>query len=96
MLLQLSKNAFVRQYGPFTYIRERITSYDEMFVDAEVFMRWIGRTPMQKEEVLERICQVYSGTDPRVIAADFDDFLAPLIKDKIVLTGWLIDGPCRL
>lgn len=87
MLLQLSKNAFVRQYGPFTYIRERITSYDEMFVDAEVFMRWIGRTPMQKEEVLERICQVYSGTDPRVIAADFDDFLAPLIKDKIVLCG---------
>ena len=48
MLLRLSKNAFVRQYGPFTYVLERIHAYDEMFVDAEVFMRWITRKAMPK------------------------------------------------
>ena len=87
MLLRLSKNAFVRQYGEFTYVLERITPYDEMFTDAEVFMRWIGRTAVPKSEILTKICEVYSGTDPRLIAADFDEFLGTLIKEKIVLCG---------
>ena len=38
-LLGLSKNAFVRQYGEFTYVLERVKCYDQMFKDAEVFMR---------------------------------------------------------
>ena len=43
MLLRLSKNAFVRQYGDFTYVLERVKCYDQVFKDAEVFMRWITR-----------------------------------------------------
>ena len=46
MLLRLSKNVFVRQYGDFTYVLERVKCYDQMFKDAEVFMRWITRVPM--------------------------------------------------
>ena len=38
MLLRLSKNAFVRQYGDFTYVLERVKCYDQMFKDAEVFI----------------------------------------------------------
>lgn len=87
MLLRLSKNAFVRQYGEFTYVLERISPYDEMFTDAEVFMRWIGRTAVPKDEVLSKICEVYSGTDPELIAADFNEFLDTLIKEKVVLCG---------
>ena len=34
MLMRLSKNTFVRQYGPFTYVLGRIRSYDQMFADA--------------------------------------------------------------
>ena len=87
MLLKLSKNTFVRQFGDFTYIMSRIASYDEMFDGAEVFMRWITRTPMKKAEILKNICQVYEGTDPAEIAADFEEFLAPLLAGKVIIAG---------
>ena len=35
MLLRLSKNTFVRQFGDFTYIISRIASYDQMFEGGE-------------------------------------------------------------
>ncbi len=85
MLLKLSKNAFVRQYGEFTYVLERIKCYDQMFNDAEVFMRWITRTPMEKTEILKNICDVFTGADADEIAHDFDEFIAPLIKEKVIL-----------
>ena len=87
MLLKLSKNAFVRQYGEFTYVLERIKCYDQMFKDAEVFMRWITRTPMEKSEILKNICGVYVGADADEIARDFDEFIAPLIAEKVILAG---------
>lgn len=87
MLLKLSKNTFVRQYGNFTYVMSRIASYDEMFDGAEIFMRWITRTPMEKDEILKNICSVYSEADPAEIAADFEEFLAPMLEEKIILAG---------
>ncbi|MBQ9336594.1 MAG: radical SAM protein [Lentisphaeria bacterium] len=87
MLLQLSKNSFVRQFGDFTYIMSRIALYDEMFSGAEVFMRWITRKPMEKAEILKNICGIYSDADPAEIAADFDEFLKPLLERKVILSG---------
>jgi len=87
MLLRLSKNAFVRQYGPFTYILNRINAYDEMFTDADVFMRWITRMPMSVSEILGNICKVYGGTDQCIIARDFNEFIGPLIQEKVILAG---------
>lgn len=91
MLLRLSKNAFVRQYGDFTYVLERVKCYDQMFMDAEVFMRWITRVPMEKSEILKNICSVYVGADEDEIARDFDDFIAPLIDEKVILAGETMD-----
>ena len=54
MLYRLSKNTFVRQFGPFTYVLGRIRSYDQVFADAEVFFRWITREPREKAEILEK------------------------------------------
>ena len=33
MLIRLSKNTFVRNYGNFTYIFHKLNAYDEMFED---------------------------------------------------------------
>ena len=87
MLFQLSKNAFVRQYGPFTYILGRVSNFDEVYIDAEVFMRWITRSPIEKTELLQRIATVYSDVDRNVIEHDFDEFISPLVNEKIVLSG---------
>lgn len=87
MLLKLSKNAFVRQYGDFTYVLERVKCFDQMFKDAEVFLRWITREPMEKSEILKNICAVYEGVDADEIAHDFDEFIAQLIEEKVILAG---------
>ena len=77
----------MRQYGEFTYVLERIKCYDQMFKDAEVFMRWITRTPMEKAEILKNICGVYVDADTEEIMRDFDEFIAPLIAEKVILAG---------
>lgn len=87
MLMRLSNNTFVRQYGPFTYVLGRINSYDRMFSDAEVFFRWLTREPLEHDEIIKRICTVYDGVPREMIAKDFDEFFAPLIAEKLVLVG---------
>ena len=87
MLLRLSKNTFVRQYGNFTYLIGRIKSYDQMFCDAEVFFRWITREPMEKTEIIRNICSVYAEADPIEITRDFEEFIRPLLKAKVILAG---------
>ena len=87
MLIRLSKNTFVRNYGNFTYVFHKLNAYDEMFDGAEVFMRWITREPREKAEILKNICGVYTGADPAEIAADFEEFLAPMIEAGAVLAG---------
>ena len=52
MLMRLSKNTFVRQFGPFTYVIGRINAFDQMFRDAEPFFRWLTREPIEKDELL--------------------------------------------
>ena len=87
MLLKLSKNAFVRQYGEFTYILERIKNFDLMFKDAEVFMRWIVREPMEERVILDKICKAYDGEDVNEITKDFREFVGSLVHDGIIITG---------
>lgn len=87
MMIRLSKNSFVRQYGNFTYILNRISNYDQMFTDAEVFMRWITRKAKPVHEILGNICNVYTGADQRVVVNDFNEFIAPLIREKVILAG---------
>ena len=87
MMLRLSKNAYVRQFGPFTYVIERIKNFDQVFSDAEPFFRWITRVPIEKAEVIDNILTVYTGVDRATIEEDFDELMAPLIAEKIVLVG---------
>ena len=87
MLLRLARQGYVRQYGDFTYIFGKVNAFDQVYDGAEIFMRWITREPREKAEILANICSVYSDADPAEIAADFDEFLAPLLASKIILAG---------
>lgn len=87
MYLKLSKNVYVRNFGDYTYLFDRLNSADRVIANAEVFMRWIGRTPIKQEEVISKICDVYSTTDRKVIEADFAEFLRPLVDAGYVLTA---------
>ena len=87
MFLRLARQAYVRQYGNFTYIFGKVNAFDQMYEGAEFFMRWITRGPREKAEILKNICGVYKDAAPAEIAADFDEFIAPLVASKIVLAG---------
>lgn len=87
MLIRLSKNAYARQYGPFTYVVERIRNFDQVYMGAEVFFRWLTREPMNVAEVLGNICKVYEGADQLEINHDFNEFIAPLIRAGVLVTG---------
>ena len=87
MLVRLSKNAFVRQFGPFTYVIGRITNFDQVYIDAEVFSRWLTRQPIDLDDVIANICKVYAGTDVTEIKGDFKEFLTPLVDEGIVILG---------
>ena len=87
MLMRLSKNTFVRQFGPFTYVVGRIKAFDQIYRDAEPFFRWLTREPIEKGELIKRICSAYDGADEQVIRSDFDALMRPLISDRIVLCG---------
>ena len=92
MFVRLSKNSIVRQLGPYTYILERIDSFDVVFKDADVFFRWITRTPIDKDELVARVCSSYEDEDCDVIKEDFEELLAALLKAHIVVAASTIDG----
>lgn len=87
MLIRLSRNAYVRQYGPYTYVFERVDAFDKIYKDAEVFFRWITREAIEIEELLRKICDVYPDVDSCEIKNDFAEFLNPLIADHVIVAG---------
>ena len=91
MFLRLSKNAFVRTFGPYTYILDRLHDSDRIFRNAEVFMRNIGREVVDEEKVLRNILASYEDADPGEVRQDFHCFLGPLIRDGLVLAGETVD-----
>ena len=87
MLVRLSKNAHVLQYGPFSYVLERIANCDEIYRDAEVFLRWITREPADAEWIVKRISQNCIGTSYEEVFADFKVFLSRLEALGVVVCG---------
>lgn len=87
MFIKLSKNAYVRQYGDFTYVLERISSHDEVFKNAEVFFRWITREAIEQDRLVENVCGVYEEEEHSTVARDFLDFLDMLEANGIIVRG---------
>ena len=87
MKLCLSRNAYIRQYGAFTYILNRLDNSDQMYCDAEEFTRKLGRTPIEKSEIIQYLHSIYNTTDIETISADFDDFIAPMLASGVLLEG---------
>ena len=87
MLLRLSNNAYVRQYGPYTYIRDRHQEADEMLKDAAPFFRHLTREPADEVEILERIAREYQDVDRNELETDFRQLVAPLVEKGLLLRG---------
>lgn len=87
MLMRLARQTYVRQYGEYTYLFGKVTAFDEMFRDAEPFMRFLTREPQERDAIIDKIFALFTDVDRATVAADFDAFMAPLIEQKVVLVG---------
>lgn len=87
MLFRLASNSFVRQFGPYTYLFERVKALDKVYKNAEVFFRWITREATDSSVAINQILKVYDSVDRATIENDFLELISGLIKDGIVVAG---------
>lgn len=89
MLVRLSKNVYVRQLGEFTYVLNRLDSSDMVFTNAEIFFRWLTRTPIDEMEIVRNICAEYGESYEMTnrIRNDFKDFLEALECSGCIVRG---------
>ena len=86
MLYKLSRNTFLREYGPYTYIQNIRSGADVMFKDATRFFRWLTRTPIGKDEILRKLSSEYD-----ISAAEVENDLDSLL-DPLIVQGWVLAG----
>lgn len=87
MLMRLSRNAFIREYGPYTYIRDRHGNQDYMFRDASLFFKHIARTPHDEAEIIASILAEFENVDSEMIRADFITMIDPLVERGLIVRG---------
>lgn len=87
MQVKLSKNTFVRDYGPYTYVQNIRSNSDVMFKDASCFFKWMSRTPIDKDEIIRRIVAEFEDVTVGEVEKDLDATIKPLID-----RGWILIG----
>ena len=87
MYFKQSKHAFVRQYGPYTYILNQVSKVDQVFTDAEAFARQIAREPRTVAETVEALAQAFPAVARETLKADFTVFLESLAGAGHVVLG---------
>lgn len=87
MLLRLARRTYVRQYGEFTYVHDRVTASDQVFQSAGPYFSHITRRSKEKNTIIDEILGDYVGVTRETIEHDFDELFAPLIEERIILSG---------
>ena len=86
MFLRLAKNSFVRFYGNYTYLFNQLDNSDQLLEDAAPFFEMISRKNVEKEQIIDHICELYSvGRD--IAEKDFTALMTPLIENKFLIAS---------
>ena len=87
MLMRLARQTYIRQYNEFTYLFGKVTAFDQVFRSAGPFFAHITRQPKDRDAIIDEIARDYSDAPREMVAKDFDELLAPLIAQKVILVG---------
>ena len=87
MFVRLSKNAFVRQYGPYTHIFNQLTKSDLDLKDAAPFLRFVGREPILFADIVSRIAAMFVDVTKDQVRKDFLEILDVLVNGGFVVEG---------
>ena len=83
--IRLSKNAFVRQYGPYTHIFNQLTKSDLDLKDAEPFLRFVGRVPISFDDAVLQIASIFTDASVEQVRHDFREILDVLVDGGFVV-----------
>ena len=88
MLIQQSKNTYIRTTENYGYITNQLTQHDRVYdrYGAEL-LGFISREPKDVSNIIEIMLQRYVGTDPKTIEHDIIEFYQSLNDDKFILMG---------
>ena len=86
MFVRLSRNTFFRQYGPYSYLYDQTTRSDEIYEDAEPFLRDIVSGEKDYETLENKVVGYFVGNED-VIRHDFQEFLSHLCEEGFVVKG---------
>lgn len=81
------KNAFIRQYGPYTYVLNQVSKVDQVFEHAEAFAKQISREPRSLVDAVEALAKVFPSEAQSTLETDFKAFLTTLADAQQVVLG---------
>jgi len=87
MLMRLARQTYLRQYGEFTYLFGKVSAFDQVFHSAGPFFSHITRLPKERDVIIDEIVRDYADVQRETVSNDFDELLAPLIAQKVILVG---------
>ena len=90
MLIRQSKNTYIRIYddGSLGYITNQLTRHDRTYDEAGAdFLTCITRQPQRVDDVVERLCALYSDADKETLQRDFMEFAEDLADHKFLVLG---------
>ena len=90
MLIRQSKNSFIRIYdeGKIGYITNQLTYHDRTYNESGAdFLSQLSREPVEIDDIIDRLCSIYSDCERSIIEKDFMEFSRDLANHKFVLIG---------
>lgn len=92
MLVQQSKNSYIRTTKRYGYITNQLTRHDRCYDEfgADI-LRLITREAKDIEEIIRQLLDLYEGVDYDTLKKDVTDFVTSLANDHFVVLGESIE-----
>ena len=84
MKVSLSDFVFLRQYGPFVYVVDSRRHIDRVYRHAEPFLRNLSRAPVEVDEIVALLREVFPDVSERILREDLEELLSSLHKDGLI------------
>lgn len=88
MLIQQSKNSFIRTTKRYGYIINQLTRQDRSYNESGAdWLREISREPRDIETIITKLTMLYEDVDVNILRKDFMEFAESLADNGFVVIG---------
>lgn len=96
MLIQQSKNSFIRVTENYGYITNQLTRHDRTYdKDGALWLKNLSREAQNVDDIVQRIVNLYTDADYETVKSDFMEFAKSLSNDNFIIMGETIEELSR-